>query len=112
MTSKNHKKVCTTLNYIEHLLVLASAVTGCVSISASLVSIPIGNASSPVGSKICAITTEIKKYSSTIMKKKKHNKIVLLAKNKSNTIEVLTSRALINSYIRHGEFVLANIVLR
>ena len=27
---KKHKKVCTTLNYIEHLLILASAVTGCI----------------------------------------------------------------------------------
>ena len=30
--SKKHKKVCTTLNCIEHLLILASAITGCVSI--------------------------------------------------------------------------------
>ena len=34
MTSKQHRKVFTTLNYIEHLLILATAVTGCVSISA------------------------------------------------------------------------------
>ena len=41
--SKKHKKFCTVLNYIEQLLFLVSAVTGCVSIStfASLVSIPI-----------------------------------------------------------------------
>ena len=32
--SKKHKKVCTALSYIEHLSILASAVTGCVSISA------------------------------------------------------------------------------
>ena len=39
LLSKKHKNVCTTLNYIEHLLIIASAVTGCVSISdfASLV---------------------------------------------------------------------------
>ena len=30
--NKKHKKVCTTLNHIEHLLILASAITGCVSI--------------------------------------------------------------------------------
>ena len=29
---KKHKKVCTTLNYIEHFLILVSAVTGCISI--------------------------------------------------------------------------------
>ena len=32
--SKKHKKVCTTLNYIEIFLILASTNTGCVSISA------------------------------------------------------------------------------
>ena len=31
---KNHKKVCTTLNYIERFLILGSTITGCVSISA------------------------------------------------------------------------------
>ena len=32
--SKKHSKVCTTLNYIEHFLILASTVTGCISIFA------------------------------------------------------------------------------
>ena len=31
---KKLKKICTALNYIEHLLILASAVTGYVAISA------------------------------------------------------------------------------
>ena len=34
LMSKKHKKVCTTLNYIEHFLILASAITVCISISA------------------------------------------------------------------------------
>ena len=44
LISKNHKKVCTTLNFIENFPILGSAITGCVSISAfaSLVGIPIG----------------------------------------------------------------------
>ena len=42
--SKNHKKVCATLNYIEEFLILASTIAGCISISAfsSLIDIPIG----------------------------------------------------------------------
>ena len=32
--SKKHKKVCTTLIYIEHVLILIFAVTRCISISA------------------------------------------------------------------------------
>ena len=41
--SRKHKKVCTTLNYIEHSLILASTITGCISISAfaSLIGFPI-----------------------------------------------------------------------
>ena len=38
-------------------------------------------------------------------KKKKHDKIVLVARAKLNTIEVLISKALIDSYISHHEFV-------
>ena len=49
--SNKHKKVSMSLNYIEHLITLVSAVTRYVPISAfaSLVSIPIGIASSSVG---------------------------------------------------------------
>ena len=45
-------------------------------------------------------------------KKKKHDKIVLLARSKLNSIEVLISKALINSVISHDEFVLINNVLK
>ena len=64
LMSKKHKKVCTTLNYIEHFLILGSTITGCVSISAFayLVGIPIGITSPAIGLKICAITSAIKKY--------------------------------------------------
>ena len=53
--SKKHKKVCGILNYIEHLLVLVSTVTGCVSISAFafLIVIPIKITSSTI--KTCVI---------------------------------------------------------
>ena len=65
--------------------------------------------SSAAGLKICVITTKIKKYKSKIKrKKKKHDKIVLLAKSKLNGIEVLISKALIDSNISHDEFVLIN----
>ena len=72
LMSKKHKKVCTTLNFIQHFLILGSTFTGYVSISsfASLVGIPIGITSSAIGLKICAITLEIKKYKSIIKRKK------------------------------------------
>ena len=43
-------------------------------------------------------------------KKKKHDKIVLLAKSKLNSIGVLISNALIDSIISHDEFVLINVL--
>ena len=115
LMSKKHKKVCRVLNYIEHSLILMSTITGCVSISpfASLVGISIGIRSSAIGVKICVITVGIKKYKSiTKKKRKKHDKIVLLAKSKLNSIEVLISKALIDSNISHDEFVLINNVLK
>ena len=62
-----------TLNYIEHFLTLAFAVTGCISIFAfaSLVDIPTGIMSSTTGLNICAITARIKEHKSIIKKKKK-----------------------------------------
>ena len=44
-------------------------------------------------------------------KKKKHDKIVLLAETKLNTIEVLISKDLIDSNISHNEFLSVNNVL-
>ena len=96
------------------MLIAISTITGCVSISAfaSLVGIPVGIASSTIGLKICVITAGIKKYKSIIKKKrKKHDKIVLLAKSKLNSTEVLVFKVLINSNNSHDEFVLINNVL-
>ena len=64
LISRKHKKVCTTLDYIRHFLILASTITGWISIStfASLLGISIAIMSSATGLQICAITARIKKY--------------------------------------------------
>ena len=96
------------------MLILVSTVTGCVSISAfaSLVTIPEIITSSAVGIKIFTINAGIKNYKSIIKKKKeKHDKIVLLERDKLNAIEILISKALINSYISHDQFFSVNNVL-
>ena len=77
-----------------------------------MVCVPVGIVSSAVGIKLCVITAGIKKYKSIIKKKKKHDKILMLRKDKLNTIGVLISKALIDSYISHDEFVSVNNVLR
>ena len=108
LMSKKHKKVYTVLNYIEHQLFSIFTVSGYVSISAfALAGIHIGITSSEIEIKICVITAGIKKYKSiTKTEKKKHDKIVLLAKSKLNRVQVLTSKALTD------DFALTNNVLK
>ena len=64
------------MNYTEHLLIIISTITGCVSISAfvSLVGISIAISSSAIELKICVVTAGIKNYKS-IDKKDKKSKI-------------------------------------
>ena len=105
LMSKKHKKTSRNINYFEDSLLFISAVTGCFSVSvfASLASIHIGIAS-PSVRKMCTATKGVKKYMSIFKKKKKkHGKIVLLAKTKVNTIDVLISKTLIDSCINHDE---------
>ena len=74
---------------------------------------PIGITSSAIGLKICVITAGIKTYKSiSNKKKKKHGKVILLARSTSNSIEVLISKVLIDSNISHQEFALINNVLK
>ena len=56
-----------------------------------------------------AITAIIKMYKPIIKKKKKHDKITLLAKTKLNTASM--SKTSIDSDISHGEFVSVTNVL-
>ena len=115
LVGKKYEKVYTTLKYIEHFLILASPITGSISISAfaSLLGIPIAITNSAKGLKLCAITAGIKKHKSIIKKKKKgHEKIELLLKSKLNSIEVLISKTLIDSVISQDEFNLINYVLK
>ena len=79
----------------------------------SLVGIPIGITSSAVGLKFCVITIGTKKCKSIVKKKKKkHDKMLLLAKSKSNSIKALTCKASIDSNISHDDFFLINNVLK
>ena len=90
--SKKHKNIYKVLNYIEHLLILISRCVS-ISVSASLVGVPIAITSPTIGPKICVIAAGIKKYKSKIKKKKKtHDKILSLAKSKLNSAEFLISK--------------------
>ena len=81
--------------------------------SAFASAVPLGVASSVLRLKICAIAAGVKKYNLVINKKKKrHDKVLLLAVTKLNIIKVSISKALIDSYISPGEFVSVNDVLK
>ena len=115
MKINKHKKVYTTLNYIEHFFTLVFAVTGCIPLSdfASLVNIHTGIMSSNKWLNVCAIAVRIKKYKSIgNKKKKKHDEIVLLVKTKLNSIGVLIFKALMDSNISLLRFNLINDVLK
>ena len=72
LMSRKHKKVCRTLNYIKHFLIIVSAVTGYISIStfASLLGTPIATTLPVIQLHICTITARIENYKSIINKKK------------------------------------------
>ena len=89
-------------------LIVLSATTGGVSIISftSIVGAPVGISSAGY-TLIFSLTTGIikKLLSITRNKKEKHDKILMLAKSKLNSIETLVSQALIDVEIRHEEFV-------
>ena len=98
--SEKYKKTYKYSSCIKHLVILASIYA-----FASLVAISVGIKSSALGIKSFAIIAGIKKYKSVIKKKKKkHDKIVLLAKSKLNSVILI--------HISHDEFVSVNNVLR
>ena len=73
LMSEKHKNTCKCLNYAEHLLILASAVTVCVSVSAfaSLVCVPVGITSSVVGLKFLQSLQELNSTSNYREKEQK-----------------------------------------
>ena len=100
------------LNYIEHFLTLVFAVTICIYISsfASLIHISKGIMSSTIGLNIFTITARIKTDKSIIKKKrKKHDKVVLLAKTNLNYIKDL-SRSLSGSCFERNCFYLIDVL--
>ena len=100
-------KYVTIFDYIDKILIVLSAATGGVSIVSftSIIGLPvgIGNASFTL---IFSLTTGIikKLLNITRNKKKKHDKILMLAKSKFNSIEILISQAFIDMDISHEEF--------
>ena len=72
---------------------------------ATVVGIPVGLAGASLTVVLSLTTGIVKKLLNvTRKKKKKHNKIIMLAKSKLSSIETLMSQALIDLDISHEEF--------
>ena len=104
---KKWNKYVAAFGYIDKILIVLSATTGGVSVCSfmSIVGAPIIIASASF-TLIFYLTTEIikKLLSITRNKKKKHNKNLMLAKSKLNSIETLVFQALIDMELSREEF--------
>ena len=106
--SKKLSKYVTTFDYIGKILIVLSAKSGGVSIISftNIVGAPVGIASASLLLFFSLTTGTVKKLLNIARnKKKKHDKILMLAKSKLNSIETLVSQALIDMEISHEEFV-------
>ena len=104
---KKISKYIVAFDYAEKLFITLSASFGTLSIAsyATVVGIPAGIAGASL-TLIFTITTGVVKtfLNITRKKKKKHNKVIALARSKLNIIETLISQALIDFEITHEEF--------
>ena len=105
LMSKSLSKYVASFEYFDKSLIILSVATGSISIAsfATVIREPVG-----ITSASCSLTFSIttgfsKKFLKTIRNKtKKRNKIVMLARSKSNSIESKISEALINNEISHS----------
>ena len=105
--NKKLSKYVTVFDYIDKILIVLSATSSgvCIISSASVARAPAGIASA-IFALLFSVTAGVIKELRRIPrnKKKKHDKILMLAKTKLNCIENLVSQALIDMEISHEEF--------
>ena len=104
---KKNSKYIVPFDYADKLFITLSASFGTLSIvsHATIVGISVGIAGASL-TLIFTITTSVVKklLNITRKKKKKHNKVIALARSKLNIIETLISQVLIDFEISHEEF--------
>ena len=104
---KKLNRYLVSFDYLDKIFITLSASFGTLSIASydSVVGMPAGITSASL-TLVFTIGTGISKslLKLTKKRKKKHNKIIVLAKNKLNTIDTLLSSALNDSEVSHEEF--------
>ena len=100
-------KYIVAFDYADQLFILLSASFGALSIvsHATVVGIPVEITGTSLTLIFTVTTGAVKKLGNITRKKKgKHNKIIMLARNKLNIIETLISQALTDFDVSHEEF--------
>ena len=105
--SKNLGKYIASFEYFDKSLIFLSVATGSTSIAsfATVIGAPVEFMSASFSLAFSITTGFVKKLlKTTKKKKKKYNKIVVLVRSKSSSIESKISEAWINNEISHEEF--------
>ena len=109
LMSKRLSKYIAFCDYFGKSLIVLSATSDSISIAsfATAIGTPVGMAGASLSLTFSLSTGIVKKLLKTTRnKKKKHNKITMLARSKLNSIESKVSEALINSEISHEDFMI------
>ena len=109
LMSKRLSKYIASFDYFDKSLIVLSVTTGSISIAsfATVIGAPVEMMSASCSLAFSISTGFVKKLLKTIInKKEKHNKIVILAKNKLNSTESKISEALVNNEISHEDFMI------
>ena len=107
LISKNLSKCIASLDYFDKSLNVLSILSGSISIAsfAGVIGAPAGIIGASCGFTFSITSGFIKRFLNTIRtKKKKHNKIAMLARSKLNSIENKISKALMDNEISHEDF--------
>ena len=100
-----------SFDQFDKSLIVLSVATGSISIASfpTVIGATVGMMSASFSLAFLITTGIVKKFFKTTRnKKKKHNKIVMLARSKLNSIESKISEALINNEISHEDFIIIN----
>ena len=103
LISKNLSKYIASLDYFDKSLNVLSILSGSISIAsfATVIGAPAGIIGASCGFTFSITSGFVKKFLKTRNKKKKHNKIVMPARGKLNSVESKMSEVLINNEIIH-----------
>ena len=107
LMSKRLSKYIASFDYFDKSLIVLSATSGSISIAsfATVIGTPVRIASASLSLAFSLSIGLVKKLLNTTRnKKKKHNKIVMLARSKLNSIESKISEVLVNIQISHKDF--------